>query len=197
MRACPIGDPFTRNRPRAGILQGWSHHGSASNGVREIREPIPRRTGLAIFLPLSRFAENYYGQKTAFGEAVAEKFPEASEDIENAGNCLAVGQNAACVFHLMRAMEVVVQKYARRFGLRADLNVTWVVLASNMATKVEFVAEEGCPKHPQKGEVVQCRFLLRHVESHGGSHHASKKTYTSSQALTGLQRGAHLHGLPG
>ena len=135
------------------------------------------------FLPLSRFAENYYGQKTAFGEAVAEKFPEASEDIENAGNCLAVGQNAACVFHLMRAMEVVVQKYARRFGLRADLNVTWVVLASNMATKVNSWPKKGAKTSAERRSGPMPFRCYGTLKSHGDPTMHPKKTYTSSQAL--------------
>ncbi len=40
-----------------------------------------------------------------FGQEVADKFPHAIPDIEDAGKCLALGQGTATVYHLMRVME--------------------------------------------------------------------------------------------
>jgi hypothetical protein len=47
----------------------------------------------------------YWDKEHLFGETVSQKFKDASGDIESAGNCLALGQGTACVFHLMRAMD--------------------------------------------------------------------------------------------
>lgn len=41
-----------------------------------------------------------------FGGEVESKFPEAAQDIEDAGNCLAVGLTTSAIFHLMRVAEV-------------------------------------------------------------------------------------------
>jgi hypothetical protein len=41
-----------------------------------------------------------------FGEDIPNKFDPARHDIEEAGKCLAYGRGTACVFHLMRVMEV-------------------------------------------------------------------------------------------
>lgn len=41
-----------------------------------------------------------------FGEDISNKFGPARDDIEEAGKCLAYGRGTACVFHLMRVMEV-------------------------------------------------------------------------------------------
>jgi hypothetical protein len=37
---------------------------------------------------------------------VAQNFPSVSHEITEAGKCLALGRNTACVFHLMRIVEV-------------------------------------------------------------------------------------------
>jgi hypothetical protein len=41
-----------------------------------------------------------------FGKEIPTQFPTARDDIEEAGKCLAFGRGTACVFHLMRIMEV-------------------------------------------------------------------------------------------
>jgi len=41
-----------------------------------------------------------------FGPEIPNKFTPARDDIEEAGKCLAYGRGTACVFHLMRVMEV-------------------------------------------------------------------------------------------
>jgi hypothetical protein len=46
----------------------------------------------------------YYDQDDLFG--IADFFPKANEEIKMAGNCYATGNNTACVFHLMRAVEI-------------------------------------------------------------------------------------------
>lgn len=51
-----------------------------------------------------------------FGAAVASHYPSAYQEIEEAGKCLALGRSTACVFHLMRTMEVGVRAVAN--GLR-------------------------------------------------------------------------------
>jgi len=57
----------------------------------------------------SEFSE-YVNNDQLFGKPVADAFPSAVPDIQEAGNCLSVGCYTACVFHLMRVAE---------YGLRA------------------------------------------------------------------------------
>jgi hypothetical protein len=56
----------------------------------------------------------YYGDPEPFGDQVAKKFKHARDDIERAGNCLALGESTACVLHLNRAMEIVIRALARK-----------------------------------------------------------------------------------
>lgn len=58
------------------------------------------------FLALEPSKSRYYGQRHQFGRAVSDSFPSANRDIEESGNCFALDRRTACVFHLMRVMEV-------------------------------------------------------------------------------------------
>jgi hypothetical protein len=51
-----------------------------------------------------------------FGSRVAEKFPMAEYDIEEAGKCLALQRPTACVMHLMRVLEIGLQSLAKELG---------------------------------------------------------------------------------
>jgi hypothetical protein len=70
------------------------------------------------FLHISSNRQEFYEAKQLFGKVVAERFPDAISDIEQAGKCFAFGRHTACVFHLMRVMEVGLN------GLKQDLGIT-------------------------------------------------------------------------
>jgi hypothetical protein len=52
-----------------------------------------------------------------FGSAVGNAFPSAMYDIAEAGACLALDRASACVFHLMRALEVGLTVLGAKFGV--------------------------------------------------------------------------------
>ena len=58
-----------------------------------------------VFLYIEPTKAYLYLQPELFGFQVAERFPSASDDIEEAGKCLALNRATACVFHLMRVLE--------------------------------------------------------------------------------------------
>lgn len=59
----------------------------------------------------------YYDDQELLGKGVIEKFPVIQFDVVEAGNCYAVGRGTACVFHLMRIMEVGVQRLGTKLGV--------------------------------------------------------------------------------
>ena len=62
-------------------------------------------TKIAIGIPVDK--EKYFDpNEPLFGKAVLEIFPVATDDIQDAGRCLAFGQGTATVMHLMRVAEV-------------------------------------------------------------------------------------------
>lgn len=56
------------------------------------------------FIPKEK--TQFFEQEALFGKEVNERFPSAIQDISEAGNCYAYGLYTACVFHLMRVVEI-------------------------------------------------------------------------------------------
>jgi len=134
---------------------------------------------------LSRF----YGQPILFGEAVAAKFKEARMDVEHAGNCLALGEPTACVFHLMRAMESVVRKLGERLKVTINPKDTWGIILKNMDKGIEALPEKNKREKRKKEQWSECRANLWHVKQawRDNSMHA-KITYSDREAREILER---------
>jgi hypothetical protein len=67
----------------------------------------------------------YYDQKELFGLAVNSRFPTIQYDMVEAANCFALGRGTACVFHLMRIMEVGVQEFGTALGVAFVSDKNW------------------------------------------------------------------------
>jgi hypothetical protein len=66
---------------------------------------------------LSPEAQHYFDVSDGFGTQVSEAFPTATYDIQEAGNCLALGRATACVYHSMRVLEYGLCALANKFGI--------------------------------------------------------------------------------
>lgn len=78
-----------------------------------------------------------YGKPDLFGSLVARKFRESVEDLQSAGNCLALQQSTACVFHLMRVLESAVQQLGRLLGIKLEpKRETWFEICNRASTAV-------------------------------------------------------------
>jgi hypothetical protein len=73
-------------------------------------------TRLILFVPL-RDSGYYEQQRPLFGDEVEAKLPTVSEDIAEAGKCLATARYTASVFHLMRALETGTATFAGILGV--------------------------------------------------------------------------------
>ena len=79
-------------------------------------------------LLLSKDEADLFERGNLFGEAVYNAFPEARDEIKNAGTCLAAGLNTATVFHLMRVAEFGLRKLAKPFNIKLPHQIehaTW------------------------------------------------------------------------
>lgn len=85
------------------------------------------------FIALGPHSENY-GSKDAYGESVTSSFPSSVYEIQDAGNCLATGHYTACVFHLMRALEPVLESLGREFGVTPASN--WGTFLDRIETSI-------------------------------------------------------------
>jgi hypothetical protein len=73
------------------------------------------RSKLFFFVPSSR--AEHFSTGAPFGDKVSSKFPNSTEDAEEARFCLAFGRPTAAVFHLMRVMERAVHAFAKTLGV--------------------------------------------------------------------------------
>ena len=84
----------------------------------ELQNRLMDDLSMRLFLAVPESQETLYKQdKPLFGEQVEKKFTQMSEDVSEAGKCLALNRNTAAVFHLMRIMELGVQSFGTRLGL--------------------------------------------------------------------------------
>ena len=104
-----IHDLITHENPR-GInpLYDW---------IRELANRLQDDAANINFIFLRSEVLRYYTDVYLFGEQVADRFPSAATDIAAAGQCLAVGQGTATVFHLVRALEIGLRVLAASLGI--------------------------------------------------------------------------------
>jgi hypothetical protein len=72
-----------------------------------------------LFLVMSPTTQHYFDLEGTFlGKELIDKFADSDlpKDASKAGNCFALGEHTACVFHLMRIMERLVQDFATKLG---------------------------------------------------------------------------------
>lgn len=100
--------------------------------IRELDRCIrlEMKTHLFIYIPTDR--AKYYQQwgeakrkgheeeVPLFGETVNDKFPSTVYDITEAGNSFAFGRYTACVFHLMRVLEIGLSILAKKFDISSS-----------------------------------------------------------------------------
>jgi hypothetical protein len=70
-----------------------------------------------VFFRVENKKLEYFQKKDLFGEKVAVAFPSCISEIESAGNCYALEENEASVFHLMRVLERGLGALAVKFAV--------------------------------------------------------------------------------
>lgn len=75
--------------------------------------------GTQLFLHVPYERAKYYNQDVHFFKnkiqnkiELIKAFPQATEELNSAGNCYALGESTACVFHSMRAAEIGLRAFA-------------------------------------------------------------------------------------
>jgi hypothetical protein len=123
--------------PSRGDLKGY---------LVELLSRVHDELGMHLFFLIQKEKAQLYEPKSpAFGKAVEQKLVSISGDIAEAGKCLCVGRYTASVFHLMRIMEVGVQKFGEKIGVPLADEKNWqhILDETNKAIK-------GLPKNGLK-----------------------------------------------
>jgi len=85
--------------------------------LKELRNRLTDDAETIQFLRVQPEHVRLYESADLFGEKVSNSFPNAIDDIADAGKCLALGQGTATVFHLSRVMEVGLKALAGSLGI--------------------------------------------------------------------------------
>lgn len=94
---------------------------------------------------------------------VSEKFPKAVEDIAEAGKCVALQRTTACVFHLMRAMELGVQALGKKLKVKINVQTeTWHQIMLHVNKSVEALPSK---IHAQKQKKSAYAEVAAHLQS--------------------------------
>jgi hypothetical protein len=85
--------------------------------------------------------KGYYEQDELFGPRVASAFPSCARDIQNAGNCYALGQADACVHHLMLVLERGLNALAVKLDVPYE-RTNWQNIIEQNASKLRLRGSE-------------------------------------------------------
>lgn len=143
-----------------------------------------------VFMYIEPTKTAFYSKPQLFGKEVAERFPSAAFDIEEAGKCLALNRGTACVFHLMRVMEVAL------YALGNDLSID--KLQENWHNAIDQIenAIRGLPKADERKQSysdVAAHFMhvkeaWRNRTAHGNQVYPDEKAEQIFDNVKGLMQ---------
>lgn len=106
-------------RVKEKLLDGEGTMPSAAQAVvllDELDNRFRDDLGRVIFGYIPKEKKEYFND-FSFGEDFDKKFKGLKVEVNSAGLCYAHGLNTACVFHLMRVMELGVHHFGKRLGV--------------------------------------------------------------------------------
>lgn len=136
-----------------------------SSRAENLRNRVNDELSNEWFFQVDKFEVRYYEKQDLFGEGVTKKFPGASADIRSAGNCIALQQPDAVVFHLMKAMEVAVRQLGKRLNMTITPQTTWRQLTGNMDVKIKSMPDKSHAQKEKKNRWEEARANLHQVGS--------------------------------
>ena len=109
---------------------------SVNNELYELQSAIHNELNARKFVMIENQKSNFLEQKNLFGKQVSKCFPSAKDEIQAAGNCLAMDLNTAAVFHLMRAAELGMRALAWHLKVKVKRNTidsaNWTEIIKNI-----------------------------------------------------------------
>lgn len=116
-------------------------------------------------------------------------FPTSHRELQQAGNCYAVGQPTACVFHAMRALEPALTALAGNFSIDAS-HSNWQTLIERIESTIRALGNQ--PKTQQKiddetffGNAASHFYFIKNAWRNHVAH--GRATYSDDEALKILQ----------
>jgi len=106
-----------------------------------------------FFLLIPSHIASFYDKDDFLTGVAATAFPNSQDELRLAGTCFALGQNTACVFHCMRALEYGLGALAKEVGVTFDIQ-NWQNVLDQIAKAKEERART-LSRGPEKNEQLQ------------------------------------------
>jgi hypothetical protein len=106
---------------------------------------------LFMFIPPER--AKFYDQYQSFGVDVDSKFPDTQFDVYEAGNCYSAGRWTACVFHLMRTLEVGLIAFGNLFPAVSCKKENWQQIIQNIEAEIRKIPQLAVKPLDWKGQL--------------------------------------------
>jgi hypothetical protein len=114
-----------------------------------------------------------------FGSEVESKFPSMSEDIAEAGKCLALARPTSAVFHLMRVMELAVQRFGSELGVILVEQKNWQNILDEINKSIRAL-DHRVPRTKALAELSSHLYSVKVAWRNEVMH--PKQTYTADEA---------------
>ncbi len=117
--------------------------------TKELKGRLIDQAEATLFLGIEPSNTQFYKNTDLFGNDVAMGFPSTMYDIEEAGKCLALNRATACVFHLMRVLEIGLRALGASLkdaSLDPGKNPTWVKILRRCRGELEKDAVDRTPE---------------------------------------------------
>ena len=112
--------------------------------LEDLAQTVQIEMAAHLFMYIEPTKAYYYSGDNLFGSEVSACFPSIEYDIEEAGKCLALNRSSACVFHLMRVLEVGLYTMAEDLSIE-NIQENW----QNTIEQIE-KAIRGLPKPDER-----------------------------------------------
>jgi len=147
--------------------------------IDEVERRIRDELDSELFVHVSSSAASFFESASPFGQKVEAKFPTISEDVSEACMCIALERFTACVFHLMRVMELLVQTFGTAIGVSLVATKNWqnILDEANKAIKAMDAKQ---PKTKLYAEIAAHLYAVKLAWRNEVMH--PKATYTGEEA---------------
>jgi hypothetical protein len=128
---------------------------SVNRAFFELQMAIHNELSNRKFVMIEEEKADFLEQKKLFGNQVGKAFPSAKNEIQSAGNCLAMDLNTAAVFHLMRVAELGMRALARNLKVKVNKNTIDSAGWTEIIKKIEDSTAERWVKRPKGKKACQ------------------------------------------
>lgn len=150
--------------------------------VEDLRDRIRDELEDGYFLHLTDGEADLIEDKEPFGAEVTAKIG-AQADIQEAAKCLGFGRTTACVFHLMRLMELSLQKFGAKLGITLIDSRGKDKMWQNILNEVDAAIKAMDQKAPETKHYASLSALLYNVKlAWRNEVMHPKDTYTEEEA---------------